>query len=210
MKFAYFLQAAALFALAACGTSPDRPRGDRSTVVSNWRATATTADRERLRNWRIAWTAALDEVRKGGKSALIAQQGALLDPDRALPLPLPPAGDYRCRVFKLGSKGTPGAGFIAYPYYDCRITDEGEVLSLHKRSGSQRTVGLVFKDTDARGIFLGTLVLGDETMPLQYGQDAARDMAGVVERIGERRWRLVLPYPAFESLVDVIELVPAG
>ncbi len=35
-----------------------------------------------------------------------------------------------------------------------------------------------------------------------------RDMAGVLERIGERRWRLVLPYPRFESLLDVVELVP--
>jgi hypothetical protein len=34
-------------------------------------------------------------------------------------------------------------------------------------------------------------------------------MAGVVERIGERRWRLVLPYPAFESTIDIVELIPA-
>jgi hypothetical protein len=34
-------------------------------------------------------------------------------------------------------------------------------------------------------------------------------MAGVVERIGERRWRLVLPYPNFESTIDVLELLPA-
>jgi hypothetical protein len=34
-------------------------------------------------------------------------------------------------------------------------------------------------------------------------------MAGLVERIGARRWRLVLPYPRFESTLDVIEIVPA-
>jgi len=33
-------------------------------------------------------------------------------------------------------------------------------------------------------------------------------MAGYVERVGERRWRMVLPRPTFESIVDVIELVP--
>ena len=43
-----------------------------------------------------------------------------------------------------------------------------------------------------------------------YGSDRMRDMAGLVERIGDNRWRLVLPAPAYESLVDVIELVPAG
>ncbi len=209
MKFAFPLLACGVAALAACSAPSDRPSSPRPAVATDWRATVTNADRDRLRQWRVAWATALDEVRKGGKGALIAQQGVLLDPDRALENPLPPAGDYRCRVFKLGSKNNAGAGFVAYPYFDCRIDDEGEVLSLFKRSGSQRPVGLVFKDTDARAIFLGTLVLGDEQAPLQYGQDAARDMAGVIERIGDRRWRLVLPYPAFESTLDVIELIPA-
>jgi hypothetical protein len=43
---------------------------------------------------------------------------------------------------------------------------------------------------------------------MDYGRDANRDMAGIVQRIGPRRWRLVLPYPHFESLLDVVELVP--
>jgi hypothetical protein len=35
-------------------------------------------------------------------------------------------------------------------------------------------------------------------------------MVGVVERIGENRWRLVLPYPHFESTIDILELVPVA
>jgi hypothetical protein len=35
-------------------------------------------------------------------------------------------------------------------------------------------------------------------------------MAGYLQRIGDRRWRLALPQPHFESLFDVIELVPAA
>jgi hypothetical protein len=35
-------------------------------------------------------------------------------------------------------------------------------------------------------------------------------MAGVFERIGERRWRLVFPYPHYESVIDVLELIPEG
>ena len=82
--------------------------------------------------------------------------------------------------------------------------------SLTKLSGSQRPVGLIFPDNLKRQIFLGTLELGDEEMALNYGSDRMRDMAGLVERIGDNRWRLVLPAPAYESLLDVIELVPAG
>ena len=61
-----------------------------------------------------------------------------------------------------------------------------------------------------RQVFFGTLVLGDEIRALGYGRDATRDMAGAMERIGPQRWRLVLPYPRFESTLDVIELTPAS
>ncbi len=76
--------------------------------------------------------------------------------------------------------------------------------------GAQRPRGLIFDDEAARGVFLGTLMLGDETRPLDYGRDAKRDMAGYVERIGDKRWRLVLPQPHFESLFDIIEVTPAA
>ena len=36
------------------------------------------------------------------------------------------------------------------------------------------------------------------------------DVAGYVERIGPNRWRLVMPAPAFESKLDVLELTPGG
>ena len=39
--------------------------------------------------------------------------------------------------------------------------------------------------------------------------DRGRDLVGVLERIGERRWRLVTPWPAAESNLDLLELVPA-
>jgi hypothetical protein len=193
--------------LASCGGKAAAP--ERISTPPDWRTVATDADRARLRSWRDAWVAALGRVRAAGQGAQLAPEGALFDPDRALPGALPAAGDYRCRVFKLGAKGTAAAEFRTYPWFDCRIDSEGEVLSLYKDSGAQRPVGLIFRDGDARAIFLGTMMLGDERSPLQYGQDATRDMAGVVERIGERHWRVALPYPAFESVLDVIELVPA-
>ena len=60
-----------------------------------------------------------------------------------------------------------------------------------------------------RQVFLGTMALGDELGALQYGLDETRDVAGYVERIGDKRWRLVMPQPHYESQLDVMELVPA-
>lgn len=177
-----------------------------TAAADDWRRVATAGDRDRLRRWRDAWMAALPRARAADPAG-VAAQGALFQPDLALAGEAP-SGRYRCRVFKLGAAGTAMRDFTAYPAFDCRIDDEGRVRSFYKQTGSQRPVGLLFADGD-RTVFLGTLLLGDERAPLQYGQDRDRDMAGVLERVGERRWRLVLPWPRFESLLDVIELVPA-
>lgn len=176
----------------------------------DWRTVATLADRERLRKWRSVWLDALAGARASGAGPAIAAQGELLVPDVSLADPLPPPGSYRCRVFKLGAKSRGMRDFTAYPHFSCRIERDGALLRFEKTSGSQRPVGRIFPGIAGRPVFLGTLMLGDETRPIAYGRDVDRDMAGFVDRVEQRRWRLVLPLPAFESLVDVIELVPAA
>lgn len=181
-----------------------------SSDVGDWRRVATTADRNRLRGWREAWVDALAKVSQSGDGATIAADPLLFDPDRALPGATPPPGGYHCRVFKLGANGTAMRNLTAYPAVDCRLSNDGDVTSFYKVSGPQRPVGLLFPESASRAMFLGTMVLGDETKPLNYGQDTNRDLAGYIERIGERRWRLVLPRPRFESLLDVVEITPAA
>ena len=183
---------------------------DRQDRDMDWRRVATEADRGRWRGWRGAWIDALAQV----DPKEVAGDPILFNPDRSLVDPLPPEGAYRCRTYKLGARAGIGPTFTMSGWFACRIgtgDDDGEkVVSLVKLDGSQRPVGTVFADTDARAIFLGTMELGDETRPLRYGRDANRDMAGLIERIAPQRWRVVLPYPRFESLLDVVELVPAA
>ncbi len=181
----------------------------------DWRKVATVTDRARLRGWRTSWTRALGEVRKGGQGAVIDVDPALFDPDRSLPDPAPPAGNYRCRTVKLGRQGaagmsSAGAAYIAYGWFACRVDETGSIDRFEKLTGSQRMAGSLFADTDARSVFLGTMSLGDERGGMAYGRDTQRDMAGFVERIDERRWRLVLPYPHYESTLDLLEIVPVA
>ena len=184
------------------------PAAASDDVPADWHKVATAADRGRLRNWRQAWNDALAKARAAGHGRAIAAQGVLFDPDRELAGARPPAGDYRCRVFKLGAQRPGNRDFAVFPAFRCRIDPEGQALSFYKIGGAQRPVGLVFDDGRYRQVFLGTLMLGDERSPIDYGRDGSRDMAGLIERVGPQRWRLVLPYPRFESLLDVIELVP--
>ena len=184
------------------GSSPEQP------LPTDWRSIATEADRVRLGRWRTAFTEALAQASAAGFDAEIAAEGALLRPDAALADPRPPAGDSRCRFIKLGSQGSIPLSFVSYPYFDCRIDDDGEVVRFAKTTGSQRPIGSFYPESRLRMVFLGVLELGDETRAHVYGRDAMRDMAGAVERVGERRWRIVFPYPSFESVTDVLELVP--
>jgi Domain of unknown function (DUF4893) len=197
----------ALLLLAACTTGETGPAAA-VPAVAGWRSIATDHDLERARKWRTAWVRALAQARAGGHSAEIAREGILLEPDAALRGVAPPAGDYRCRVLKVGGQGEDMLDYVAYPQFDCRISAGAGALDFVKLTGSQRPVGRLFADGDRRLVFLGTLQLGDERGILRYGHDRQRDMIGLLERIGERRWRLAFPYPAFESTLDVIELLP--
>lgn len=196
--------------LTACGPRPVGPEAA-VPVEAPWRSVARSYDRERLREWRTAFTEALAKARAAGHGAEIDAEGALLKPDAALPGARPPPGDYACRVTKLGAKSPGLLDYVAYPAFACRISaGPGETMDFVKLTGSQRPVGRLFPENPRRMIFLGTLQLGDEAGTLRYGHDPERDMAGVLERVGDRRWRLIFPYPAFESTMDVLELVPAS
>ena len=176
---------------------------------TRWRAVTTDQDRDRLREWRKAWVEALPAARTADNGA-IARAGALFEPDRAMANAMPPVGDYRCRTFKLGARRPDLRAFAERPWVRCRVGREGDMPVFAVLEGEQRPSGTLYADTDARVIFLGALELGDETTALSYSLDRKRDMAGYVERIAIGRWRLVLPWPNFESQLDVIEMVPAG
>ncbi|MEO6432894.1 MAG: DUF4893 domain-containing protein [Sphingomicrobium sp.] len=174
--------------------------------TNDWHAVVTEADRARLREWRTTMVKALATARAAGHGAAIDAEGALLRPDAALGGAIP-NGLYACRIIKVGAKSEGMLDYVSYPAFRCQI-GTAERRHLTKLSGSQRAVGIIFPGGELRDVFLGTLALGDERQAFPYGVDPMRDLAGYVERIGERRFRLLLPKPHFESQLDVMELVP--
>lgn len=186
-----------------------RKQAEPTPIVADWKQTVTGSDMDRLRDWRTAFIKSVNKARLNGNSESIEREGTLLSPDAALDNATPPAGQYQCRVIKLGAKAQRMPDYVVYPPYDCAITGQGELLGFAKSQGMQRPIGLFFPADERRMIFLGTMMLGDETRAMEYGRDSSRDMAGALERVGEKRWRLILPWPHFESMMDVIEITPA-
>ena len=203
------LLGAAVAALVLVVSGPVAGAAQRGDEASAWRDVATEQDRLKLRNWRSAWLEALRAARGAGHGRDIEAEGALLHPDAAMLDPAPPPGTYRCRTIKIGGQGETMLDWVVYPSFRCRIARDNGVLTFTKLTGSQRPIGRLFTGGTRRMVFLGSMQLGDERRTLRYGADPERDVAGHVERVGRDRWRLVVPRPTYESIVDVIELVPA-
>jgi hypothetical protein len=200
-----------------CETKPKLPPGVTPTVEvgaplkSNvWKQVATDADEDRLARLGLAWQEALAEARRNYASD-IRREGNLLMPRAALPRPEPTPGSYNCRLIKLGRATSKTRAYESFKPFFCYVEVEDELLTIVKQTGSQRPAGRLWEDDDpSRLIFLGSLALGDEDQPRAYGDDPKRDMAGVFERIGPFRWRLVIPWPQSTSKLDVFELTPVA
>ncbi|MBU1324341.1 MAG: DUF4893 domain-containing protein [Alphaproteobacteria bacterium] len=190
------------------GIPPPPPPPGAGGVLTDWRGPITSTDRDRLDRLDRAWTQALAEARRTEGSGDLASVGNLIDPDAARPGAEPPVGDYRCRTIKLGNQGGGGLGYVVYGWFDCRVERTARGLRFSKLTGSQRQTGLLFPEAAERMVFLGGLALSDEPAANSYGQNPERDIVGVWERFGDRRWRLVMPYPVVESTLDLLEVVP--
>jgi hypothetical protein len=205
----------ALALAAGCTTKPKLPPGVVPSVEVGaplkseaWKQVATDADEDRIARLGLAWQDALGDAQRSN-GADVRREGKLLLPRSGLPRPEPTPGSYNCRLIKLGKAAAAGKSYETFKPFFCYVEVEGDLLTIVKQTGSQRPAGRLWQDDDPnRLVFLGSLALGSEDQPLAYGDDPKRNMAGVFERIGAFRWRLVIPWPQSTSKLDVFELTP--
>jgi len=178
--------------------------------TDDWRTVASSADASLLGRLDQAWRLGRAEAEDGGFAAQVEALGPLVDPNAAQAGRLQPApGTYRCRTIKLGRRVEgQGLAYVAYPYFACSVelTPGGDLI-LSKTTGSQRTRGLLYPDTDRRLVYVGAQAWGDEAHFPRYGQTGERDQVGVLERIGDARWRLAIPWPKQEAKLELLEIV---
>jgi hypothetical protein len=191
-------------------TTDTTPSPGEQGGTDDWRQVVTAADASSLSRLDQAWRMARAEADDKGFADDVTALGPLVDPNAGQAGRLQPApGTYRCRTVKMGTKTEVGLAFNAYPFFQCSVelTPGGDLI-LTKTTGSQRTRGLLYPDTDRRLVFVGAQAWGmDETGFPRYGQQPVRDQVGVFERIGPNRWRLAIPWPRVESKLEILELV---
>lgn len=173
-----------------------------------WKRVITDADRQRLAGLWRAWTTARAQVTAAGHAEAWEKHAPLTDPAAAMGEGAPPPGRYRCRTVKLGTRNPGMPVWSMTDDYPCRFEATEHGLRFVREGGAQRTAGMLFPD-GVRQVYLGALSLGSERGSFAYNADAERNQVGVLRRLGEARWRLELPWPRWESTLDVIDIVPA-
>jgi hypothetical protein len=201
--------------LAGCATVQKEPERRAIVLVEPprrseaWVRIANTDDVDRLRRLDSAWASGLSEARRAGFADEVTKEGKLLKAAAALPRPALSPGSYNCRLVRLGRYTPRTKAFESFKPFFCYVEVEGDLLTIVKQTGSERPAGRLWEDdVPTRMVFLGSMALGNEEQPLPYGENKARNMAGVLERVEPFRWRLVIPWPRAQSKLDVFELTP--
>jgi hypothetical protein len=114
-----------------------------------------------------------------------------------------PSGAWRCRFLKLGGD----LALTVYGWFSCRIFDDGAGWVIHKTTGSQRSMGRLYRLSDDQLLYLGAQYFAFEA-PIWFGDDPSRNQMAVLTRLDDGRLRLEFPAPLAESDFDILELSP--
>ena len=204
---------AAAAALAGCqALSPPPPVETGATATLEepeaWRSVATAPDAASIDALADGWAAARDSLRAARLARRAEAEGPLLDPAAGLPRAAPAPGPYACRLIRLGGAAARSRPWRESGGFFCYVGVEGERLSLTVEGGPERLGGYLWEEKGtARLVFLGAAAAPRRTLPA-YGDAPAANAVGALERVGDFRYRLVLPGRG-GSRLEVYELEAA-
>jgi Domain of unknown function (DUF4893) len=183
----------AAFALLAAAL-PAFATGELGAIMS-------AEDRARLEKFAAVKKEALDEAAAGGSQRDLAVLEEALSGISMPTATFDAKGDYRCRVIKAGGL----LPIVVYPWFKCRIGDDGAGFIMEKLSGSQRTAGRLYDHSANRMVYLGAGYVNGEA-PGKYNDDPEQNQVAYVVRNRKNRLVFQFPAPKFESKFDILVL----
>lgn len=212
--FAILVTATLAAAAAGCQTAPPGiPERARPSVViaepEKWRDVASPAGEDAVDGIDGVWAQALEEARQRFQRRVTAQ-GALLEPGGGLARAAPAPGPYRCKVVRIGA-GRPGAPAYATGRQGfCFVGVQDDQLSFTSEASGTRIGGHLWEtEQSGRLVFLGAAIPAGARVAPAYGTSPEGDVAGIVERLGEFRYRLAIATPGAAQKLAIFELTAA-
>lgn len=160
----------------------------------------TEADNARLDRYETTVKEAVAAAQAGGNASDVREFEEILARSRQSFQGFDMTGDWQCRTIKAGGP----APLVFYGWFRCRVTDDGSGWLLEKLTGSQRTKGRFYTDSDTRLTYLGGYFVAGDAPP-QYGAGSETDQVGYAYRSGDMHWRIEFPEPVRESRLDILE-----
>lgn len=191
--------------LAACAAEKPRIVLINTVAVEEppeWRKSITPEDDVRLERLGADW----GKLHAKLSSRVRTAQGSLVDPEAGLDMPALSPGSYRCRVVRMRSPARGAASVRSSTNDFCFVSATDEGVAFIKQTGSDPAAGYFYPD-GKRYVFLGARQRRAGDNSVGYGNEPARDMVGVVERVGGFRWRLAVA-GADDRQLDIYELTP--
>lgn len=160
------------------------------------------ADAERLARLDEARSAALAAAQRHPDATLRTEFVRMLDgTPQTLRDGFDATGDWQCRIGRVGVNGT----LAVFPWYRCRVDDDGAGWRLRKLDGSERTDGRFYDQGERAMVYLGAR--GSPSAPApRYGEQPSRDQVALAVRPGPDRLRLEFPRVSEAVPFEVIEL----
>jgi hypothetical protein len=178
-----------------------------TAAQAGWEEHATPYDVDRMKRLSESRAAGLSEADTGNPRDVAAIHGVL---DRgAQPASLSElSGHWRCRSMKLGGMERTKV----YAWFSCHIGERDGRAFFAKDSGSQHFGGALYDNGGSYVLLAGMNVAHTPTAMYSGGRDyigadiTPSDAVGLLSSTGPRSARIEFPWPAQESVFDVIEL----
>lgn len=167
-------------------------------VSAPWQDAATPAQLARIDDWMTRFESDKAAVVAGGQGVDIAKQGRLFETDAAMLYGMIPPGLYDCRLVQINAAGTLWHEGKAGR---CRVLTDGENRRISFITTQEVILGELHENDGFSSVYLG------QGMAVSMGGLGAGSgpEIGLIQRIADTRWRIILPMEAGDgsAVVDI-------
>lgn len=179
-----------------------------SAAHAAWEDHATPYDVDRIKRLEQSRSAGIDEASQGSARDVAAIHSVMDRSTRSASIG-ELSGHWRCRSMKLGGMERTRV----YGWFNCSIGEQNGRAYFTKGSGTQHFGGALYDNGSGGYVLLAGMNIARASNAMYSGGRAylgadttPSDAVGLLSSTGPRTARIEFPWPAQESLFDVIEL----